>query len=88
MEERIPQNRELEQTIADLIDHVKSRIDLLPELAEKFNLNPKAVARLKAYLTEELADLERLPSNVKLRDVIDYYFDRGVEVREIITGKK
>ncbi|MFH1561480.1 MAG: hypothetical protein ABID04_02780 [Patescibacteria group bacterium] len=73
--------------ITDLREHIKLKIDMLPELAQRFNLDGEAITELQQHLQNELDYLDTAPDKSTLREVMGHYFAQSAEFRRKVTGE-
>lgn len=87
IEQQPPQHRKIDMAARDLIAHVQFKLDMLPDLATRFNLGEEAVEGLRAHLQSEIDYLSNLPPEATLKDMMENHFTQGAAFRKGVTGK-
>ena len=65
-DDQAPEHRVINQTIKELIGHIRRKMDLLPNLALRFNLSDEVVREIRRNLQSEIEDLHSLPEDATL----------------------
>ncbi len=71
------EHREMSMTVEQLRAHVRSKIESLSKLAQRFNLDEEDIEDLKENLEIELSKLDEYPDSETLEQLIDYHYRRS-----------
>ena len=83
MDTGAPKNREIDQTIGDLLEHIDFKLSTLPNVAKYWGLGEESLQMLTENLQRERALFADLPRDKTVGEVMDLYFEGSERFREV-----